>query len=564
MKRITSISCCIILIASCKKKEDMASVLLPPGVTDSTFTISTVIKIDLNEVDINYLAKPPVNQSFSEVFLNWSTSVDFSQDKDSTAVTVTGSSAQTFSLKGLKQATKYYGRVSALYNGKRIFSALKDWLTDTLKIVNIGYGNPPWAFNKGDSFIVVRTNLPSILPTASINTRIFIGPYECIFSRDEGTNIFFHIPATMPSGKYLLELRRKGASAFSPDSMSILSGRWTNLTPPVLPLNPAAATSGLFSFGTCQSPQKGYMLGGAFFNGLGSGPETMNMGFLLEFNPANRQWTRRNPPVSRFFEDPICYYYNNGIYVVGGRQRVWDAFGNDRYRMIKKMLRLDLTSLTWSELDSMPVYGNYHTTSFELANEWYVGMGSDSANLSVCCGVPLPSKKFFKYSPVTNQWIRLTDFPGGHQVFPTCFSIGSKGYAFYGGIPIGDPVIATNFLQELWEYDPFSNSWTRIALPVSGGPPQGEKYQVVVYNGKAYFITAQKYSVGCCFYYMALQNVCLEWDPITNIYKKVAYPQNGEVMKLIYAQNNQFVFQSEALGAFERIPNRTFLFDINQ
>lgn len=553
----------LFIIVSCKKNDDKSLLGILPVVENSSFNISAITKTDFNEVDITYVVNPQANQTFSNIFLNWSLNADFSQNNDSVGISVTGNTPTVFQLKRLKSETKYYGRLSAIYNGKKIFSSSIEWVTDTLKILNIGFTNPPWRLNKGDSFIVLRTNLTSILPNIITDTKIFIGSSQCSVTSDQGTNIFFHIPANIPSGKYLLELRRKGAIVFSPDSLEILNGKWTNLTAPNLPLNTAAITSGLFSFGTCQSAQKGYMIGGVFFNGMGIGPEAMNMGFILEFDPISKQWTRKIPNTSRYFENPISYFYNNSIYVIGGYQRIWITPFSDKKVLVKKMMRLDLGNMTWFDLDTMPTYGKFNLTSFELSNEWYIGMGADSANLSVCCGVPLPSKKFWKYNPASNQWTQLADFPGGHQNAPTCFAIGAKGYAFYGAIPIGNPIIATNFTQELWEYNPSLNTWNNIALPFIGGPPQGEKYQISIQNGKAYFITAQKYSVGAGFYFTELKNVCMEWDPATNIYKRVAAPQQGEIMKLIYSQNNQFFYQSDALGAFERIPNRTFLFDLN-
>ena len=563
MKLKNVITIFLFILLSCKKNNDKDLAAISPVVEYSSFNISVVTKKDFNEFDITYLVNPQANQTFSEIFLNWSSKPDFSQNNDSVAISVTSTTAATFQLKRLRSETKYYGRLSAVYNGKKIFSPVMEWLTDTLKILNIGYTNPTWKLNRGDSFIVMRTNLSSIMPNVVTDTKVFIGSTPCVVATDQGANIYFHVPVTIPSGKYLLELRRKGAIVFSPDSVEVLNGKWTNLTAPNLPLNPAAATSGLFSFGTCQSSQKGYMIGGVYFNGLGSGPEAMNMGFVLEFDPTSQQWTRKIPTTSRYFSNPISYFFNNSIYIIGGYQRVWISQFSDRNVFVKKMMRLDLGSMIWSDLDSMPTYGKFNLTSFELANEWYIGMGADSANVSVCCGVPLPSKKFWKYNPATNQWIQLSDFPGSHQVAPTCFAIGSKGYAFYGAIPIGNPIIATTFTQELWEYDPSSNTWTNIALPFSGGPPAGEKYQISVNNGKAYFITAQTYKLGVSFYYTELQNVCVEWNPATNVYKRVAFPQKGEIMKLVYSQNNRFFYQSDALGAFERIPNRTFLFDLN-
>lgn len=564
MKKILLIAGYVLSLYSCKKKDGPDPVVLPPALTDSTFSIITIAKKDLNEVDITYLVKPLSNQTLSGIYLNWSTTPDFTQDKDSSQISVTGSTLQLFPLKGLKQAARYYGRLSAMYNGKRVFSATREWITDTLKLLGLGLPLPTLALNKGDSSVGLQTNLSWIMPNIVTDTRVFIGQYECQVASDYGARILFNVPPAINAGKYVLELRRKGAVAYLPDSVEILRGRWSNLTPPALPLNTTAETSGLFSFGTCHSPQKGYMIGGVYFNGSASGPEGMYMGFIMEYNPVTQQWIKRIPTSSLYFERPIPFYYNNSIYITGGIQTVYNQFSNSYNVMVKKMKRLDLTNLSWTEMDSMPVYGYYNMASFELGNEWYIGLGSDSANRSICCGVPIPSKRFWKYNPANNQWTRLNDFPGAYQINPTFFTIGSKAYAFMGGIPIGDPLYSLEFLQEFWEYNAGSDSWTRLSLPASGGPPPGEKYQIVVYNGKAYFITAQKLSLGAAFYYFALQNACLEWDPATQVFKRVSFPRTGEIMKLVYAQNNQFIFQSDALGAFERIPNRTFKFEIEE
>ena len=283
---------------------------------------------------------------------------------------------------------------------------------------------------------------------------------------------------------------------------------------------------------------------------------------FFEFDPSSRQWTKRVPNTNRYFDNPICYYYNNGIYVIGGVQHVQEDGMHDRNWIVRNMLRLDLSSMNWSEMGIMPTYGNYNMTSFELNNEWYIGMGSDSTRR--IADDPQPSKKFWKYNPATDQWTRLSDFPGGDQRYPTCFSVGTKGYAFYGGIPIGPLQTATDFLQELWEYDPFSNMWRQTPLPTIGGPPPGEKYQIITYNEKVYFLTAQTMALGSGYYVVDLQNVCTEWNPTTNIFRRIANPRYGEVLKLVYSQNDQFVFQSDALGAWERIPNKTFLFELDQ
>ena len=114
-------------------------------------------------------------------------------------------------------------------------------------------------------------------PNQTNNTKVYIGSYECPINTDEGMLVVFHVPLSIPSKKYILELKRNGISIFSPDSVEVAKGKWTFLNPPDLAIRTDVTTSGLYSFGTCQSPQKGYMVGGNFFNGSRPGYDGMYM-----------------------------------------------------------------------------------------------------------------------------------------------------------------------------------------------------------------------------------------------------------------------------------------------
>jgi hypothetical protein len=557
------------IIFSCKKKDNgpTPAPSPPPVITtdSSTFQILNTTKKDLNEFDISYIVNPPANQTYSSISLLWSTSVDFLTDKDSALISTTSTQPAVYHLTGLKQATTYYGRIGITYQGKRFYSSAKQWITDTFKIITAGYFGLARGLNKEDTTLAV-TNFNQVL-AVSIGTKVFIGNYECPVISDQGLTISFSVPASIPAGKYVFKIRRKGIEAQASDSTQVLRGKWSNINSPAIPGNPNAIASGLVFFGTCYSSQKGYMVGGAYFNGPAvPWPYSMYPEYIFELDGQTQTWTKKYPVNPHYIIEPICYYYNNSIYLIAGQERVLDQWGNDHGVWLKKMLRLDLGNLTWTVMDSLPYPTLFNLTSFELNNEWYIGMGADSANQSVCCGVPLPSKKFWKYNPTTNQWTQLANFPGGHQNFPTCFSIGSKGYAFYGAIPIGNPIIATSFTQELWEYNPATNAWTNIPLPTSGGPPAGEKYQVVSHNGKAYFLTAQTLIVTGLGYDYIGQVPCMEWDPTNpGVFKYVSFPKDaGNIMKVVYRNGNNFYFQSDALGYFTSIPNKTYSFLIEQ
>ncbi len=553
----------ICLLFSCKKKDiNLIPSELPISIiTDSAFQITNIIKTGLNEFDIKYFLKPPPNEQFSNTYMIWSTDQNFVINNDSLPISASQTQLSTFHLSGLNQSSRYFTRIGLNYNNKRLYSQSKVCISDSFKIINVGNGR---GLNKVDTAVAL-TNLPQVSPNSSPGTKVFLGQFQCPVVSDQGLIISFSVPETIPPGKYLLKMEARGMQTNTNDSIEVLRGKWRQINSPNIPINPAASASGLILFGTCYSQNKGYMIGGSYFNGPQvSWPNSMYPEYIFEFDGMLQTWTKRNTTNRRYFNDPICYYFNNAIYVIGGKEIRIDQWGNIHNVILKKMMRLDLGNLTWSDLNDLPYSTMINVSSFEINNEWYIGMGADSANQTICCGMPIPSRKFWKYNPVNNQWTQLSDYPGDYQNVPTCFSIGLKGYAFYGAIPVGNPTIATNFTQQLWEYNPNTNSWSNIQLPSLGGPPPGEKYQIVTTNEKAYFLSGQKLNLFGGGYGYTGVDPCLEWNPSTNTFSKISFPTNGysPIVKNIFKQGNSFYFQSDAFGYYESIPNKTHLLTV--
>jgi hypothetical protein len=558
--RLLAIS--LIFFQSCKKKDEGNAAQPPPVViTDSgLFRINSATKTDVNEFNINYHAVPPPGESYSNLYLIWSTSSSFLTGKDSLNIAPTTSLAANQLLPGLKQSTTYYGRIGLTLKGKRYYSTSTSFTTDTFKIVVAGYFDPSRGFSKDDTSIVF-TNLKPVAPRIGSDTKVFFGNYECTIVSDQGLTIEYNVPASIPAGKYRLKVFSRGMEAFWPDSVEVLRGIWQHIAAPTIPVNPNATTAGLVFFGTCYSAQKGYLVGGIYLNGPPvSYPNSQWPEYIIEFNALQQSWTKRIMPAPQYFENPHCYYYNNGIYVVSAHNWTTDIFGNQHGMSLKKIKRLDLGSLTWTDVSDVPYPTIFNLASFELNNEFYIGMGADSANRTVCCGTPIPSKKFWKFNPASNQWTPLADFPGDHQDFPTCFTIGSKAYAFYGAVPI----TSTDFKKELWEYNPTINTWLQIPLPATGGPSAGEKYQISGHNGKAYFISSQNRSLFGGGYGYLTSAPCLEWDPIQNSYKPVAFPYDSHILKTMFKQGNTYYYKTDATGYFESVPNKVYSFTIEQ
>ena len=97
--------------------------------------------------------------------------------------------------------------------------------------------------------------------------------------------------------------------------------------------------------------------------------------------------------------------------------------------------------------------------SFSIGNKGYTGTGFLTYRL----------KDFWEYDATTDSWSQKADFGGTTRYYAVGFAIENKGY-----IATGDDGNATNggATNDIWEYDPNSNSWTQKS-PLPGVPRFG-------------------------------------------------------------------------------------------
>src|SRR5688572_8681063 len=297
------------IIFSCQKKGNTDLEEQPITVADSTFQIISAEKTDLNEFDIKYIVRPPANEFFTNIYLCWSTSLDFTTGNDSVVISTTPVQPLIYHIARLKEVTKYYGRIGLTYKGKRFYSSRKEWSTDSLKILSAGYLGLVRGFNKGDTSIAV-TNLQPVTAIPGSDTKVLLGNYECPVTSDQGLTIQFTVPPSIPTGKYVFKIKTRGMEVEASDSTEVLRGDWSFVNSPPIPGNPNATASGLVFFGSCYSTQRGYIVGGLYFNGPQvPWPNSMWPEYILEFDEQQQSWTKKYPATARYFENPICYYY---------------------------------------------------------------------------------------------------------------------------------------------------------------------------------------------------------------------------------------------------------------
>lgn len=119
----------------------------------------------------------------------------------------------------------------------------------------------------------------------------------------------------------------------------------------------------------------------------------------------------------------------------------------------------------------------YGAVAFVIGTKAYVGTGTDYKSMRtdynmayyiVNNGLVMSDdrtgdfkKDWLAYEPSTDQWTKLSDFPGGLRYGATGFAVGGKGYMGLGHTSTASPSTVTCY-NDFWEYDPAVNTWTRL------------------------------------------------------------------------------------------------------
>jgi len=138
--------------------------------------------------------------------------------------------------------------------------------------------------------------------------------------------------------------------------------------------------------------------------------------------------------------------------------------------------------------------GRYTAAGFSIGNKGYIGTGYDGSS-----GL----QDFWEYNSLTETWTQKADFGGGARWGARGFSLGNSGY-------IGIGYDGTNNLIDFWKYDTTLNTWIQRA-DFSG---TGRRFAVdFTLNGKGYIGTG---------YINSGTNDLWEYDPIFNSWAQKA------------------------------------------
>ena len=142
----------------------------------------------------------------------------------------------------------------------------------------------------------------------------------------------------------------------------------------------------------------------------------------------------------------------NGI-AASLNDKIYIGLGQDEeFNLRKDLWEYNPLTKSWTKKEDFPGDGSIGTINFVLNDKLYVGAGAGAGEHHI---------DFWEYDPTTNSWSSLTDLTHGltGRIFPYAFSINNRAYV-YGGHDDG-----LNLLNDLWEYNPESDSWIQKASP---------------------------------------------------------------------------------------------------
>jgi N-acetylneuraminic acid mutarotase len=196
-----------------------------------------------------------------------------------------------------------------------------------------------------------------------------------------------------------------------------------------------------------------FSIGNRGYVALGQDTNNLMLNDLWEYDPGTNSWMQKANFIGVGRRDAIAFSIGTKGYVGTGKDNADSFLGNT----LSNFYEYDPGTNVWTMKAAYPGnsgMGIYYATGFSLLGKGYV-----------CCGKSGPSSysnELWQYNPSTNSWLSRASFIGGPRYGGAAFVIGS--YAYFG--TGADENVYT---QDFYRYDPALNAWTIIApFPGSG------------------------------------------------------------------------------------------------
>ena len=203
--------------------------------------------------------------------------------------------------------------------------------------------------------------------------------------------------------------------------------------------------------GTSRRYAAGFSIGNKGY--IGTGYDGAYKRDFWEYDAVNNTWTQK----ANYGGSPR----RGGTgFSIGTKGYIGTGYNN---KYLKDFWEYNPATNTWTKKVEFKGAARTSAASFSIGSKGYIGTGNDGKKKS--------KNDFYEYNPVTNKWTRMADFGGSIRMGAVGLSINNMGYigtgSTFNGKEKGDDneedenQNIEDMLQDFWQYDPGTNTWTR-------------------------------------------------------------------------------------------------------
>jgi Leucine-rich repeat (LRR) protein/N-acetylneuraminic acid mutarotase len=194
--------------------------------------------------------------------------------------------------------------------------------------------------------------------------------------------------------------------------------------------------------GSARYGASGFAIGEYGYMGLGDDGELQKD--FWKYNPKNDSWTEVAPFAGTARQDAVGFSAKGKGYI---------GLGKNASQQFTDWWEYDPATNTWTPKTTFPGNNSKLAVYTVLKDKLYLMCGKDASN-NYC-------KEVWVYDPANDTWQQKKDFPGDERIYAFAYAIDGKIYLGNGqNFAEG----YTNMTNDLWEYEPSTDSWTETSM----------------------------------------------------------------------------------------------------